>query len=139
VSADDGKRIISVADARDAIREASGQDVSCSFLILVDPERRPHKLIAQLFVGREAADRVLLDNFEAIAAMMPPGMRHAPRSDDDLPYVLGYWTNADPGPTLQEAATVLFAFGSECCLDWSFGAIRHLDDLASGIDAVARR
>ena len=97
---EEGKRIISVADARETIREAAGRNVPCSFLIIVDPEMRPYKLIAQLFVGHEASGRVLLDNFNAITAMMPPGFRHAPRSDDDPPYVLGCWTNADPGSTL---------------------------------------
>ncbi len=99
-SIDDGKRIITVADARDAIREAAGREEPCSFLILVDPEMRPHKLIAQMFVGREPAGRVLLDNFDAIAAMMPPSMRHTPRSHDDPLFILGYWTNAGPGPTV---------------------------------------
>ena len=96
----DERRIISVRDARETIREAARRNVSCSFLIMVDPEMRPRKLIALLFVAGEVAGRVLRDDFAAIDAMMPAGMRHLVRHPDDPPYVLGYWTNADPGPTV---------------------------------------
>ena len=51
----DERKIISVADARDTIREAAGRNVPCSFMIMVDPEMRPRKLIALLFVACEAA------------------------------------------------------------------------------------
>jgi hypothetical protein len=69
---EEGARIISVADARATIREAAGRNVSCSFMIVVDPEMRPRKLSALLFVAREAAGKVLLDDFAAIDADLGP-------------------------------------------------------------------
>jgi hypothetical protein len=71
VSDDDGKRIISVADARATIREAAGRNVPCSFMIMVDPEMRPRKLIA-LWSGA-------------------PTIRRMSSAT---------WTNADLGPTV---------------------------------------